>query len=342
MKKWLMGLAGSLAIGMSVLAADVLLNPDHPDTYIVVKGDTLWDISGKFLQQPWLWPEIWQVNPQIENPHLIFPGDLLSLIYVDGSPRLNVSRGELSNTVKLGPTIRSEPADNAIPAIPLDEINAFLGNSRFVNEGELDTAPYVVAGAKRNIISGAGDLIYGRGEFVPGRTMFGIYRAGTLYHDPETGEVLGLQAVDVGEAKKLDEHDDVATLELNRTTQEVRNGDRLLPNPDMPLTAEFHPSAPDEELSGIIMDVEGGVSQVGSMNVVMVNLGSREGLVAGNVMSIYKVGETVRDHVAESLVKLPDVRAGLLMYFSVYEKMSYALVLKVDQVLEVGDRVEMP
>ena len=342
MKKWLMGLAGSLALGMSALAADVLLKPDHPDTYVVVKGDTLWDISGKFLHQPWLWPEIWQANPQIENPHLIFPGDVLSLVYVNGSPRLNVSRGALSNTVKLGPTVRSEPADNAIPAIPLDKINAFMRDGRFVNPGELETAPYVVAGAKNNIVSGAGDVIYGRGEFVPGRNVFGIFREGTLYRDPVTGEVLGIQAMDIGEAKKTDQQGDIATMKLNQTTQEVRNGDRLLPNLDRPLTAEFQPSAPEDELSGVILGVEGGVSQVGSMNVVMVNLGARDGLVAGNVMSIYKIGETVQDHVADTLVKLPDVRGGLLMYFSVFEKMSYALVLKADQVLQVGDHVEMP
>lgn len=342
MKKWLMGVAGGLVLGMSAMATDVVLKPNHPDTYVVVKGDTLWDISGRFLNEPWLWPEIWQVNPQIENPHLIFPGDVLSLVYVDGSPRLRVSRGELSNTVKLGPSVRSEPADNAIPAIPLDKINAFMRDSRFVNPGDLEDAPYVVAGAKTNIVSGAGDLIYGRGEFPPGRNVFGIFREGTLFRDPATGEVLGIQAIDIGEAKKVDQQGDVSTLKLNRTTQEVRNGDRLLPNMDRPLTAEFHPSAPQEDLSGVILGVEGGVSQVGAMNVVMVNLGSRDGLEPGNVMSIYKIGETVKDHVANSLVKLPDVRGGLLMYFSVFERMSYALVLKADQVLQVGDRVEMP
>lgn len=242
MKKWLMGLAGGLVMGMSAIAADVALNPEHPDSYVVVKGDTLWDISAKFLKEPWLWPEIWHVNPQIENPHLIFPGDLLSLVYVDGQPRLNVRRGDASNTVKLSPSMRSEPVDNAIPAIPLDEINAFLSKSRFVDPGELEVAPYVVAGSKRNIVSGAGDEIYGRGEFEPGRRVFGIYRQGKLYRDPSTDEVLGIQALDIGEAKKISQEGDVATLQLNRTTQEVRNGDRLLPNQDKPLTAEFQPS----------------------------------------------------------------------------------------------------
>ena len=342
MKKWLLGFAGAMVMGMSAIAADVVLNPDHPDTYVVVKGDTLWDISKRFLQEPWLWPEIWHVNPQIENPHLIFPGDVLSLVYLDGRPQLNVKRGSLSNTVKLSPTMRSEPNDNAIPAIPLDKINAFLSQSRFVNPGEMDGAPYVVAGAQRNIISGVGDKIYARGDFIPNQNVYGLYREGRLYRDPVTDEVLGIQATDIGEAKRVATENDVATLVLNRTTQEVRNGDRLLPNENKPLVSQFQPSAPSEQVKGVILDVQGGVTQVGRMDIVMVNLGARDAVSEGNVMAIYKVGETVRDEIADSLVKLPDVRAGLLMFFSVQERMSYALVLKADQSLEVGDNVEMP
>jgi nucleoid-associated protein YgaU len=343
MKKWLFGLAAAMAIGMSAIAADVALNPDHPDKYMVVKGDTLWDISGRFLQQPWLWPEIWHVNPQIANPHLIYPGDMLALVYVDGKPRLNVTRGAMSNTVKLSPTMRSEPIDNAIPAIPLDKINAFLSQSRFVEPGELRGAPYILAGDERNIISGVGDEVYARGDFAENQgNIFGLYRQGTMYHDPVTGETLGIQAIDVGEAKKISQDYDIATLVLNRTSQEVRNGDRLLPNASKPLVATFHPSAPPRPASGVILGVQGGVTQVGSMDIVMVNLGAREGLSAGNVMSIYQLGETVRDEVADTLVKLPNVRAGLLMFFNVEEKMSYALVLKSDRPLRVGDRVEMP
>jgi nucleoid-associated protein YgaU len=327
---------------MSAIAADVMLNPDHPDSYVVVKGDTLWDISGRFLQEPWLWPEIWHVNPQIENPHLIFPGDILSLVYVDGKPRLNVKRGPMSNTVKLSPTMRSEPIDNAIPAIPLDKINAFLSESRFIAPGEMNGAPYVVAGAERNIISGVGDKIYARGSFNAGQGIFGLFREGAMYRDPITDELLGVQATDIGEAKKIDQENDIATLVLNRTTQEVRNGDRLLPNASKPLVATFQPSAPVQETAGVILDVQGGVTQVGRMDIVMINLGAREGLAPGNVMAISKLGETVRDEMTNTLVKLPNVRSGLLMFFSVQEKMSYAIVLKADQSLNVGDLVEMP
>lgn len=342
MKKWLIGLAGALCLGFSAIAADVVLNPDHPDKYVVVKGDTLWDISGRFLREPWRWPEIWHVNPQIANPHLIFPGDILSLVYVDGKPRIDVTRGALSNTVKLGPSVRSEPIDNAIPAIPLDKINAFLSQSRFVAPGELEGAPYVVAGSKRNIVSGAGDEVYARGDFDPTRTLYGIYREGRLYRDPFTNEVLGLQAMDIAEAKVVAQEGDVATLAINRTSQEVRIGDRLLPNNAAALRAEFQPSAPSSEVSGVILDVQGGVTQVGKMDIVMVNLGARDGIDVGNVMAIYKTGETVRDDIAKGLVKLPDVRAGLLMYFTVYDRMAYALVLKADQPLKVGDVVDMP
>lgn len=342
MKKWLLGVVGALVMACTAIADDVVLNPDHPDSYVVVKGDTLWDISARFLQDPWYWPEIWHVNPQIENPHLIFPGDLLNLIYVDGKPRITVKRGLAANTVKLSPTVRSEPVDNAIPAIPLDRINAFLSRSRFVAPGELEGAPYVVAGDKKHIVSGAGDRVYGRGQFSEDNRIYGIYRAGNKYTDPVSGEFLGMQAEDIGEAKLLSRDSDIATMVLNRVTQEVRIGDRFLPNENKALRAEFQPSAPKNDVNGVIIDVEGGVEVISKYDVVMINLGAREGLEAGNVMAIYKTGETVRDSVTNSLVKLPDERAGLLMMFKVQEKMSYALVLRADQALNVNDSVRMP
>lgn len=342
MKKWLLGVIGGLALVVTAFADEVVLNPDHPDTYTVVKGDTLWDISGKFLQDPWLWPEIWHVNPQIENPHLIFPGDILSLVYIDGRPRITVERGLAANTVRLGPSVRTEPLENAIPAIPLEHINAFLSRSRFVVPGELEAAPYIVAGDQQHIVSGPGDQIYGRGTFNAENRIYGIYRGGKSYNDPVTGEFLGLHAEDIGEAKLIADDADIGTLILNRVTQEVRIGDRLLTNLNKALRAEFQPSAPAEKVNGFIIDVEGGVDVISKMDVVMINLGSREGLEPGNVMAIYKTGETVRDQVTNTLVKLPDARAGLLMFFSVQEKMSYAVVLRADRALAVNDSVRMP
>ena len=145
-------------IAGSIFAADVVLNPDHPDRYVVVKGDTLWDISAKFLREPWYWPEIWYVNPQVANPHLIYPGDVLTLVYVDGKPQIRVDHG----TEKLSPKIRVESLEQAIPTIPLDAIAQFLTKPLVVSEDALNRAPYVVASADEHVVTGAGDRVYAR------------------------------------------------------------------------------------------------------------------------------------------------------------------------------------
>ena len=158
--KKLFAMVCTLLLAGQLLASDVVLNPEHPDHYVVVKGDTLWDISAMFLRDAWLWPEVWHVNPQIVNPHLIYPGDLLSLIYVDGKPQLRMSRG---GDNRLSPRIRYESLDGAIPTIPLDTIRQFLTRTIVVDENELETAPYVLQSADEHVISGAGDRVYVRG-----------------------------------------------------------------------------------------------------------------------------------------------------------------------------------
>ncbi len=163
MRKSLVALLLLAASGLA--QAQVDLREGHPDRYTVVRGDTLWDISGKFLRQPWKWPELWHANPQIQNPHLIYPGDTLSLVYVDGQPRLVLNRGESRGTIKLSPKIRSTPIAEAIPTIPLDKINSFLLANRIVDDEKTFTsAPYIVAGNAERIVSGTGDRIYARGK----------------------------------------------------------------------------------------------------------------------------------------------------------------------------------
>src|SRR5690554_4306731 len=152
MRKTLLALV-LLAAG-GIAQANVELNSNHPDQYTVVKGDTLWDISGKFLRQPWKWPEIWHANPQVKNPHLIYPGDVLSLVYIDGKPRLVLNRGT-GGTIKLSPGIRKTPMAEAIPSIPLEAINSFLLSNRIIDSKEkFEDAPYVVAGSAERVLSG--------------------------------------------------------------------------------------------------------------------------------------------------------------------------------------------
>lgn len=342
MKKRVLSLFAASLLMLSSMVLALEMKDGHPDSYVVKKGDTLWDISGMFLANPWEWPEIWQVNPQIENPHKIYPGDTLSLVYVDGQPTLRLNRGMAANTVKLSPTVGITELEPAIPAIPLEEIHAFMRDSRFVQPEEMEGAPYVMAGTKRHIIAGAGDEIFGRGDFSDGSKIYGIFREGQVFTDPETDEFLGIQATSVGQSRLISVSDNIARLMVNRTHSEIKQGDTLLPTIDEPVRAFFQPSKPERDVAGQIMAVEGGVSQIGPMNVVIINLGKREGIEAGNVLRIYRKGENVYDPVAEELVQLPNDKAGLLMFFKVHEKLGYALVLTVDQDVSIGAPVLRP
>ena len=342
MKNLLIGCLACFLSLTSFAQQNVVLKEGHPEHYFVKKGDTLWDISKKFLQDPWLWPEIWHVNPQVENPHLIFPGDRLNLVYIDGKPKLVVVRGEASRTVKLTPQVRISPIDSAIPAIPLDKINAFLTRSRILETDELEDAPYILAGSGKRIISGAGDEVYARGEFDEDESVYGIYRRGRVFVEPETDEVLGIEAIDIAAGKIVARDGDVATIVLNRSNEEVRVKDRLLPFQERKVTATFYPSSPDNDIEGVIMAVEGGVTQVGTPDIIALNKGERDGLEVGHVLAIYKRGEVVRDQVNNDLVRLPNVRSGLMMVFRTFDKMSYGIVLNANQPLSVEDIVRNP
>lgn len=329
--------AGSLA------QAEVQLRDGHPQNYTVVRGDTLWEISGKFLSQPWKWPEIWHANPQVQNPNLIYPGDVLSLTYVDGQPRIVLNRGESRGTIKLSPQVRSTPMAEAIPTIPLEKINSFLLSNRIVDsDSEFSQAPYIVAGNAERVVSGAGDRIYARGAFAGGHEIYGLYRQGKTYSDPQTKEVLGINADEIGTGEVVAEEGDIATLVLSRTTQEVRMGDRLLPTEERAISSTFVPGSPSSEIDGLILDVPRGVTQVGQLDVVTLNKGRRDGLAEGNVLAVYKTGETVRDRITGESVKIPDERSGLLMVFRVYDKLSYGLVLNATRSLAVLDKVRNP
>jgi LysM domain len=348
MKKLAFGLL-ALCLSFSSLAEEARLKDSHPDNYSVVKGDTLWDISETFLQNPWMWPEIWHVNPQIDNPHLIYPGDVIKLIYLDGKPRLTVERGEEARrfkmspgTVKLEPAVRILPLGEAIPAIPLDEIDKFLTRSRVVMPEDMTAAPYVLTGAEQHLVVGAGDQLYARGDYDDSVKVYGVYRAGQRFVDPETDELLGLQALDIGTVKMTAKSDDVATFAVTRTTEEIRIEDRLMPHEERAIDSTFFPSVPEHDIDGQILAVEGGLSQVGRMDVVAINRGEREGLEIGNVMAIFKEGGKVKDRVKGDIVQLPEEKAGLLMVFRTFEKMSFALVLEATRPLAVNDKVRRP
>lgn len=337
----------SLALALALLvtavyAEQVVLKDDHPDRYVVVKGDTLWDISDRFLEKPWLWPEIWYVNPQVENPHLIYPGDILTLVYLDGRPQVRAQRGK--GTYKLSPRIRTERLDKAIPTIPIDAIQQFLTQPLVVDRDTLEGAPYVVSSADEHLIVGAGDRAYVRGIDADQGTRYHVYRPGDAYIDPDTGEVLGYEALYLGEGN-TERFGDPSTLRLTRTTREINIGDRVMPATHEDIHAYFMPHAPDSDVQGRIISVVDGVSQIGQYQIVVINRGEREGVDVGTVFAVSQTGSVIPDQVSSernASVRLPDERAGLLMVFRTFDKVSFGLIMKATSALHVGDKIGKP
>lgn len=338
-------------------AGQATLNPNHPDRYVVVKGDTLWDIAGRFLNEPWRWPDVWQVNPQIQNPHLIYPGDTLVLSFIDGKPQITLAERASSATpaskqaedlkgtvVKLSPKVRTSEIPKAIPAIPIDAIQQFLTQPYVADMHQLKNSPYIVDFADEHIAGGAGFRAYVRAIRNDQHRKYDVVREGKPYRDAITGEVLGYEAQYIA-SSVLQRTGDPATVLIESSEMEALKGDRLLPAvEEKPLTT-FFPKPPTKKVHGSIIAVLNGVSQIGQYNVVVVDRGLTDGLEVGTVLAIDQKGDEVRDTVTENsadTVKLPDERAGTLMIFRTFPRVSFGLVMDADKALHVNDRVRNP
>lgn len=365
----------TLALAAPLSAAAVELAPGAPGQYTVKRGDTLWAIAGQYLREPWRWPDIWQANPQVRNPNLIFPGDVLTLEYVDGRPVVRAERVGRGGVVKLSPEVRETPIDRAVPLIPIDAIGPFITESRVLERDELSSAPHVLAAGREHLVGTAGHAVFARNVADDGVQRFGIYRQGPEYRDAGTNEVLGYQAVYVADAV-LEAGGDPATLHVTRSTREIQVGDRLLPLEDDVLREPFLPRSPEQELSGTIISVVDGVAQIGQYQAVVIDRGARDGLEAGHVLAVYQRGETVVDRfsplhrvpdlnnpedaarfttpldifsatIANAIgghprVELPPQRAGLLMVVRPFDRVSYALVMEASKPMHVSDVVATP
>ena len=327
-----------LSVSQPALAVEGLRN-DAPQRYEVVPGDTLWDISARYLRSPWQWPSLWQANPQVRNPHLIYPGDVLVLGTCQGQPCLSVERGQ--GVVKLSPQMRTVPKREAITPIPMEVVRAFLREHRVVEPGESpQELAYVVGGDNQRLISGAGDTLYVRGS-VPARTRLDGRCPGEPYVSAN-GALLGDELINIGEARYLGSEGDIARIEVLSAYQEVRNNDILLPLEDRELSDAFAPRAPLNNVSGQIVAVPGGVRFIGRLQVVALDLGTQDGLQPGHVLRVDQQGELVTDPRTQELLRLPNTEAGLVMVFRPYNHMSYALVMQASRVLAVGDSVRAP
>ena len=334
-----------LFFSATLWAEELNINPNHPDRYTVVKGDTLWGISGKFLKHPWQWPQLWRNNPQIKDPHWIYPGDTLYFSYLNGVPRLSFSAD--GNEEKLVPRIRESSNEQAIQMIPTDAITQFLSSPRVVTKDEMNNAPYVisVAGDER-LIAGSGDRIYVRAIERPTGLGYTVYRAGEPYISPETQEVLGYEAQYIGDAT-LQSSGDPATLLINRSNGQIREGDRLMTSTENGLALNYFPRPPEKRIVGHIIRVMGlgGITQIGLHDIVVIDKGTMDGLEAGHTFDIYREGRVITDyyHSPEvENVKMPDELAGVLMVFRPFGRVSYALVMEAEGAIHIMDRVETP
>ncbi len=349
------------------------LSANAPDNYTVRQGDTLWDISSLFLKNAWRWPELWGMNlDDIKNPHLIYPGQKLYLERRDGRASLRTrqaSSGAMpTDTVRLSPRTRYETlASDALPTLKSHLIEPFLAEPVIVDENGLKTAPRIVAAQENRVLLTRGDRAYARGEgatvLVDDATQkqqaFRVFRNATPLKDPVTGEVLGYEAQYVGKAllvrgestaESIDKagkpRTDIipATIDIVAAKEEMRVGDRLLPEPPQQLLS-YVPRAPTTPIDARIVSVYGSAVVNAAQNqVVVINRGTRDGLQSGHVLAILKDGARLIDKTdeARTALKLPDERNGLLMVFRTFDKLSYALVLEITDGAKVGDRLINP
>ena len=363
-----LALAGAclgLALGASTpsLAQDeasgksmsVPLAPEAPDTYVVKRGDTLWDISAVFLRDPWYWPEIWYVNPAIQNPHLIYPGDVLHLVYVDGRPRVMVGR---AGDVRLSPQVRSQPLTDAVRAIPYDLLMTFVGRPQVLAKDDVKNRPYVVGIRDRHIIGSSENEVYGRGlEEPPAGARYTIINVGEKLRDPDDGDLLGYIGHYAGTAQVIDntgeDRKSLAHMRVVEVGREILQGDKLFPA-EADIGPDFVPSAPSKaDLDGQVIAVVDGVYVAGRFQVLAINRGARDGLVPGNAIGIFARGELVRDRYDQSStwrsmstnyqkVRLPTERSGTLLLFKVHDRMSYGVVMESTVDMRVGDYIKHP
>jgi hypothetical protein len=365
--------AGALAASSEDLRANA------PDSYTVQRGDTLWGISGRFLKEPWRWPEIWKMNQdQIRNPHLIYPGDVIVLDRSGRDVQLRLSR----NTVRLSPKVRVEPlADKAVPTISPADIEPFLSKPLVVGANELDSAARIIATDEDRVALGAGDVAYVEGITKEQGGAWSIYRRGDPLIDPDTDETLGYIGIYVGEAQ-VRHFGEVSKIEITRSNQEVYTGDRLLPaSKETPVFA-YVPRAPQKPVKGRIVSTYGNLVETGPRSIVALSKGSADGLEVGHVLAIYRTqpgaryalrtsplwgrsgptgSDAPRTYYSEQLTprdaslyperqkiteldlaKFPSERYGLLMVFRTFDHASFALVMEASRQVSLNDIVANP
>ncbi|NIO42787.1 MAG: LysM peptidoglycan-binding domain-containing protein [Burkholderiales bacterium] len=342
-------LAPGLATAQDTQSTEPLaLVENPPSRYVVVEGDTLWDISARFLRDPWRWPDIWGLNrDEVKNPHWIYPGDVLILDFSGATPRLRFESDTGWTLVRqrLSPQIRTSPLDSSpIPTISRSVLKSLLSSTLLVGANELEAAPTIVAGRDGRVLLGPGDVAYASGLQEKGGKRFYAVRPGRSFTDPDTKEVLGYEAIYLGDTS-VTARADVSTLKISRAVREINPGDRLMKMTGL-ADIPYMPRPPSRSINGkVIASAEEGVSEIGPLTVVVLNRGSRDGVETGNVLELYRTGEHVQQPGStgsQNKLRLPDERYGVVFVFRVYERLSYALVMNTTRSVQINDFVLTP
>ena len=326
----------STACAIAQDAKPLQLADDAPDRHIVVPGDTLWGISGKFLKEPHRWPELWRMNKeQVKNPHRIYPGQVLVLDKSGANPQLRVEN------VQLQPKVYSEAISKAIPSIPQGAIEPFLSKPSVVEESWMTTTPKIVATQEDRVYIGPGGRAYVAGMKDKAK-LWQIFRPAKPVVDPETKETLGHEAFYLGTARQIADGDP-ATVEVVTAVQEIGVHDRLMPSPTVEII-QYAPHIPTKPIQGQIAAVYGGVKETGRNSIVTLNRGKRDGIELGHVFDLYRnSGERLyREGDEKTTYKLPPEKYGQLFVFRVFDRISYALVMNVSRPVVVSDIVRTP
>ena len=341
MPRILMALALALFCQAEVWAQseDSLTRVDAPSSYTVAEGDTLWSIAVRFLNDPWRWQEIWQANAFINNPDLIYPGDLLILSEQDGRPVLKALRRE---TVKLEPQIYSEGRAKAIPTIDPAAIQVFIRSPLVVARNELSESGYVVSGANETLIMGKYDQVYVRAiEGEPG-DQFRVFRPGKVYQDIITGDILGQEARHIADLRLLRHGDESSKMTVLSAYEELAMGDRLRAMSVESADRYFYPSPAPEHLRGHIVDMPSALGEAGPMATVVLNLGLNDAVETGSVFRIYRTGVVRSDPVSGGQFELPEEAIGLVLVYRSFERLSFALITDASQSIRTGDTIISP
>ncbi|OGB27573.1 MAG: peptidoglycan-binding protein [Burkholderiales bacterium RIFCSPLOWO2_02_FULL_57_36] len=318
-----------------------------PDQHLVVRGDTLWGISSKFLQHPWCWPQVWGLNrDQIRDPHWIYPGQIVYLDRAAGRLRLGSPTGANgTSNVRLSPRVRVENlGQDAISAIPSSAIEPFLSQPLIIDENELKNTPRIIAAEEGHVFLGKGDKAYVRGD-LKGNTLFQVFRPGKPLKDPVTKAILGYEAPYLG-TLKLDRaakvENEAHRFVIVTSKEEMGIGDHLVPMPPTPII-NFMPHAPATTVDARVMSVYGGVTQAGQNQIISINRGKKDGIDVGTVLHLSRFGKLIADRTNDKKpIKLPDEQYGTLFVFRVFNNISYGLIMQVTDAVSVGDVVKSP